>query len=106
MLPFKLPNAAAHNITVTATATGLLDLINTAAGETINFKHDLSAIQLTLEDGDIRYTDNGSNPTATTGKLLSQGGDYSINAIPKDVKLIRTGSTNVKVSVRIGWARD
>ena len=105
MFPYKLANAASHQITVTATATRLLALINTAGGTTLGFPYDLSVVQIAPEDGDIRWTDNGINPTATEGKQLVLGGDYTIECAPTDVRLIRTGGANVVCNVRIGWIR-
>ncbi len=105
MFPYKFPNAASYVISVTNTATRLLTLINTAAGATISFPYDLSIIELSPEDGDIRYTDNDAVPTAANGKLLVQGGSYSIETAPVNVQLIRTGGANVAVNVRVGWIR-
>ena len=104
MLPFKLPNAASYKITVTSTATGVLDLIETAAGEGINFRHDLSMVELQPEFGDIRYTDSGDVPTASNGILIADGETRRIEAAPVDVNLIATLGS-VVCNVRVGWNR-
>lgn len=102
MTPFKLPNAAAYKISVTATAANLLDLINTAAGQTVAFPYSLSVVEITPEDGDVRYTDNGLVPTATNGNLIAVTEVKTIETAPVDVKLISVIGT-VTCNVRVGW---
>ena len=68
MVPYKFPNAASHKIAVTGTAANLLDLIETAAGATIDFPYDLSMAVITPEDGSIRLSQNGIVPTAAMNR--------------------------------------
>lgn len=99
----KLSNAAAHKLTVTNTATGLFSLIDTAAGAAQNLRGDLNAALITVESGDIRVTFDGNSPTASNGLLLTQGTTISFANVPlTKMKLIRTGSANVSISVEVG----
>lgn len=101
----KHQNAAGCKITVTATSTLLFDLINTAASTTLvnaGFSSRVNAINLTVEDGDIRVLFDGNTPTATNGILLSSGNVYYYRGVPLDkMKLIRV-SGNVVCSVEVG----
>lgn len=101
----KHQNAAGCKITVTTTATGLFDLINTAASTTLvnaGFSSKVNAINLTVEDGDIRVLFDGNTPTGTNGILLSSGNVYYFRGVPLDkMKLIRI-TANVVCSVEVG----
>lgn len=101
----KHQNAAGCKITVTSTATSLFALINTAASTTLEnagFSSRVNAINLTVEDGDIRVFFDGNTPTATNGILLSSGNVYYYRGVPLDkMKLIRV-SGNVVCSVEVG----
>jgi len=104
MTIYKLPNANNGVIAVTSTATLLKDLINTAGSTTMTFPGDLNAVDLHIEDGDVRMYDDGNTPTATKGMLLAEGTVYRYRGINfHSIKLIPTGGTNVAVSVRIGY---
>jgi len=102
----KHQNAAGSKIAVTNTATTLFDLINTAASTTLvnaGFSSRVNAINLTVEDGDIRVFFDGNTPTATDGILLSSGNVYYYRGVPLDkMKLIRVGGSNVACSVEVG----
>lgn len=99
----KLPNAAASNITVTSTATNLYDLIETAAGTTLNLRKNLNGILLLPEDGDVRFLLDGNSPTATEGILVKSGQPRLLEGVPlNQMELIRTGASNVKVSIQVG----
>lgn len=108
MYIYKLPNAAASVITVTATATSLFDLIETAASTAHGLPEGLiNAIDLYVEDGDIRVLMDGNTPTASLGVLLKRGGRYCFRGVPvTKLKLIRTGSANVSVSLAVGVSDD
>lgn len=99
----KLPNASASNITVTDTATNLYDLIETAAGEDPNLRKNLNGILLLPEDGDVRFLFDGNSPTASEGIKVSQGQARLLEGVPlNQMELIRTGASNVKVSIQVG----
>lgn len=97
--------AAGSKITVTGTATNIYSLINTAASTSLpraGFPTETNAIDITVEDGDIRVLFEGNTPTATNGMLLSSGNVYFFRGIPLDqMKLIRV-SGNVSCSVMLG----
>ena len=102
MIPFKLLNADAHKITITSTATSLLDLMRDSAGASNNLPSYINAVDLVVEDGDIRYIQDNT-PTATTGMLVSQGTVLRLrNVNLKKLNLIRVGSADVAVSVSVG----
>lgn len=103
----KHQNAASSIITVTNTATGVYSLINTAGSVTDSTTwfgpKGANALLITPEDGDIRLG-FGFTPTDTEGMLLSSGVKYFIPGFDnglQDVKLIRTGGSNVAVSVEV-----
>ena len=105
MYHYKLPNAAAHVITVTATATRLFDLIDTAAGEAANLPGLLNAIFFSVEDGDVRITFDGTTPTAANGVLVSSGSRTYFAGVPlSKMRLIRTGASDVSISLEVGQA--
>jgi len=90
-------------IVVTNTATALYDLINTASSKgSAQQYYDgkrTDTVMIQPEDGDIRFLFN-ADPTATEGELLSSGVKYYLpNIEPFGMRLIRTGSTNVAVTV-------
>lgn len=105
MTEYKLPNAAAHKITVTGTATKLTDLLETAAGESISFPFDLNWIEISPEFGDVRFTTTGDAPTVSQGTLVEDGDTKEIIGPPVDMKLIAVLGS-VDVNVRIGWNRS
>lgn len=102
-------NANASVIAVTGTAAALFDLINTAgstAKANAGFPAHLDAIDIFLEDGDIRVLFDGNTPTASKGILLKQGGYYTIRgAMLSSMKLIRTGGSNVSCSLQVGLSQ-
>ena len=108
MYIYKLPNAAASKISVTSTATGVLDLIDTAASTEADLPSTLNSIDITPEDGDIRMMWDGNSPTSSDGFLLKSGQTYSFRNIPalSKMELIRTGASNVNVSVQVGSSSD
>jgi len=95
---------AGHKITVTTTATLLSSLIDTAASAAQSLPKDLDEVILLCEDGDIRIATDGTTPTALLGELLVLGEKKTITGIAlSKIKLIRAGSADVAVSVRVGW---
>jgi len=102
MYIYKLANAAASKITVTATATTLFDLLDTAAGTANGLPGYLNAVDLVVEDGDVRMLLDGNTPTGTNGILLSSGVMYSFRGIPlTQMRLVRV-TGDVSVSVQVG----
>lgn len=106
MYIYKHQNAAGSKITVTATATNIFDLINTAASTSLpnaGFPtKDSNAINLNPENGDIRYLMDGNTPTATNGILVKNGERMMLRNIPlKHMQLIRV-TGDVTCSVEIG----
>ena len=103
MYIFKLANAAASKISVTTTATSLYDLLDTAASAANSLPGDLNAVDLVVEDGDIRVLFDGNTPTAANGLLLKTTNIYSFRGVPlTKLKLIRAGGADVAVSVQVG----
>lgn len=102
MREFKLPNSAAHKISVTGTSASLLSLITTAAGTTVSYPHDLSMVEITPEDGGIRFTTNGTVPTATNGTRVADDEVKKIECSPVDMQIISLTGT-VVCNVRLGF---
>ena len=100
----KLPNAAAGKISVTSTATELLDLIETAASTAHGLATSkLNAVDIVVEDGDIRVLFDGNTPTASNGMLLSSGMIYGFRGVPvTKMQLIRVGGSDVACSIQVG----
>ena len=103
-------NAASSLIAVTDTATALFTLINTAGTVTNSQDYFLNpnngsnrpadGIVIMPEDGDIRVGFEGNTPTAAVGMLLKEGVKYKIPSINlANLKLIRTGASNVSCSI-------
>lgn len=104
MIEHKISAIAGKKITVTVTATSLASLMSTAASATISIPNDLDSLEINAEDGDIRCCVDGLTPTATQGDLISAGEKKTYSGIVvSKTKLIRVESSNVAVSVRIGW---
>lgn len=98
-----LVNANASVITVTNTATALKSLLDTAAGQANTFRDGLDAVDLVVEDGDIRVLYDNNTPTASKGILLQQGTMLFIRHIPiNSIKLIRAGASDVAVGIQVG----
>lgn len=98
-----LPSAAAHKITITATATLLEDLIQ-AQDATFVMPDDLNALDIYAEDGDARHL-NGQDPTGAIGLPIFASNLKQIRGKPlKTMKLIRaTGmATDVVAQIEIG----
>lgn len=103
MFSKKLANANASVIAVTSSAATLLALLDTAAGSANSLETRNDAVDLIIEDGDVRMLMDGNTPTATKGILLKQGGIYSFRHVALNlIKLISVSGTNVAVGVQIG----
>lgn len=104
MIVYKLPNANAGVIAVTGTAALLAALINTAGSTAVVFPGDINSVDLMPEDGDVRMFSDGNTPTASKGRLLKAGTVYRFRGIDfNNLRLIRTGSSNVAMNVAIGF---
>lgn len=96
-------------ITVTATATSLLDLINTAGSTTIDFPKDLNYVLLHPKVGSVLYLLDGNDPDRTTtpktGIEVFTNDKDEIKGMPiRDIVLQRvSATTDAKVIVQIGW---
>jgi hypothetical protein len=105
MLVYKSPNASGSTISVTTTATTIFDLVNTAAGTDLvnaGFPHGVNSIDIKVEDGDIRWLDDGNTPTSSAGFLLASGDVAFLRDINmKTLQLVSTTGT-VSCSVRVG----
>lgn len=102
MQPFKLPNAAASVITATSTAQKIEALIETAAGEKVELAEQ-DAIDLIARTEGFTYLDNGNVPTAVNGFQVEEGGVISLRGLSLNrLYLIRTGSIDATVEVRVG----
>lgn len=100
----KLQAAAQSIITVTSTATGLFDLMQTASKGSeniVNYFEGANTVLLNAEDGDCRYLfDN--DPTASVGTLLLEGEKLLLQRVDLEkLTLIRAGAADVTVSVQI-----
>ena len=102
----KLANAAASLITVTSTATSLFDLVDTAGSTASGLgTKNLNAVDISVEDGDIRMLMDGNTPTTTEGVLLSSGNTYYFRGIPLSKFLMVRASTDVKCSIQVGTSQ-
>jgi hypothetical protein len=105
VIPFQ--NANGSVITVTSTSTLLANLVNTAQSTNLfplpwnNTGAD--GINITPEDGDVRYLADGNTPTATKGQLLKEGQTYFLRQVDlTNFRLIRVGGANVACSIAVG----
>lgn len=98
-----LLNANASVIAVTTSAVLLQTLLDTASGSANVFRPHLDAVDLFIEDGDVRILYDGNTPTASKGILLKRGGMYRLRRTPVSMmRLISATGSNVAVSVQIG----
>ncbi|MGE0126680.1 MAG: hypothetical protein AB7U82_01150 [Blastocatellales bacterium] len=103
---FKFTNVNAYNITVGSTAAAITALIDTAANDNQNIQ-GMNAVVLIAENGDIRFTTDGNTPTATKGLILKSGLGAKITGVkPSDVKVTRTGGSDVTVAVTVGQSEQ
>lgn len=106
MLVHKAPNAAGSTLSVTTTATGIFDLINTAAGTSLpraGYDANVIAIDIKPENGDIRYLDDGNTPTSSNGFLIASGDVAFLRDINMDKLQLVSVSGAVSCSVRLGY---
>ena len=103
MIEHKLPNAAAHVLTITSTATSLLDLIDTAGGSAAGLPNYLNEIEI-YNDGDyeVGYLSDGNTPTAANSTPIAVGEKVTIKANISKIQLIRREASDGTVYVRVG----
>ena len=107
MRPYPLDNANASVIAVTTTATALSALINTASATTHSYRPHIDAVDLTIEDGDIRILYDTNTPTSLKGILLKRGATYRFRRTPfTQMKLISSTGSSVSVSVQLGHSEQ
>ena len=107
MVPFSLPNAAARKILVSTTAKSLYAFINTAASTTIAFPYSLNSVLICPEDYGVRYTIDGTVPTATNGILIAVGEKCELTGIAvSQLQLIRAESNDSNCAVQLGWTNE
>nr|AKH46386.1 hypothetical protein [uncultured marine virus] len=104
MIEYKAANAASHKIAVTATATSLFSLMDTAGSVTTNaaLLGDCDSFILAVEGTSIRILMDGNTPTASNGFLLSTGTYKFIGKDLAQALLIRVGGSNIACSVTTG----
>ena len=103
MIVHKLPNTAGSVLIVTSTAQTLSELITTAASTKFVIEGELNAVDLFIEVNNVRFLDDGNIPTSTQGHLLRSGDTLSIRGMNIDkIQLIRAGSNDATVTVRLG----
>lgn len=91
-----------YNVTISNAAVTLQQLITAAGGGTINA--DAKHFDLLPESGDVRWTDDGTTPTAAVGFLAPQGAVYPVRNDRSRMlvhKFIRTGGSDVTASLWI-----
>jgi hypothetical protein len=77
-------NAGFETLTIAGTAVGLNATL--ARGGHCHFGP--------LETGQVRWRDDGTDPTATVGKLLEIGDSFEYSGELTKIKFIRTGGTS------------
>ena len=103
MTEFKLPNAAAHNLTISTTAVDLQTAITAAAGEDYTPDNNVDSVLLIAETNEIRVLSDGNTPTASNGLLIDADGNikgaFLKGVNPSKVKLIRADAADASVYV-------
>jgi len=108
MLETKLPNAAAHMLTISTTAINLADAINAADGIDADFKLNAvdNAVNIICETNSIRVLGDGNTPTSANGLLLDASGNISgrvySGADLSKILMIRAGGSDASVYVSLG----
>ena len=101
MIPVKLANTDAHQISVTTTAASLLDLIETAGSTAHGLKGEVNAVDLVVEDGDIRYLQDNT-PTTAKGMLVKEGQHIFLRQVNLNTLNLISTSGTVSVGVSVG----
>ena len=103
MKTLKIP-AGAKQITATDTAQTVQELMRTALSDPdYKINPQVDAISLQPEDGTIRVCYDGNSPTSTTGQKIFVNGLFNFENIPMEkFKIIREGTSNVKINIELG----
>jgi hypothetical protein len=97
-----MPDIDAYNVTATATATSLKDLVEASIGQEVD-DTDISEVKI-QPDGDIRISYDGNIPTSSLGFGVPAGIIHTINSVPlRDIFIIRQGGSNVDVDILFGF---
>jgi len=106
MLVHKAQSSAATKINVPSSGAVLLfDAMNTAGSTTLiraGYPSEVNGLFLKVENGDIRYLDDGNTPTATEGMLATAGEFLFLPHHNLDQFRMIGVSTDVTCGVRIG----
>ena len=109
MLVQKAQNASALTFTVSSTDVGLFEAMNTAGGTpglfNAGFPSDVNAVEVKIENGDIRYSDDGNAPTASNGMLGVSGEKLILPHYKLEQLRFIAVDTDVTLSVRVGKAQ-
>lgn len=78
-----------------------ITVADSAVGLTTATYLDAIRAEMTLESGQIRFWSDGTDPTASVGRIVNVGDDIILNSVAQiaGFKAIRTGSTSGKLSV-------
>jgi hypothetical protein len=101
IVPFQL--ASQSKIAVDGTARTLLSFFGTHQSFASAGFGETDSVDITPEDGDVRFLVGGITPTATNGHLIKQGTTYRLRGDARTLKLISTTGT-VNCSILIGVA--
>ena len=100
MIPLKLP-AGADQVTVTATATSLPDLIRATSGNAAyHIPRGFNSCVIQAEDGNVRFSVSNV-PTASTGTQLGAGNAVEFERIDLSRLLLIRESGDVKLNIQI-----
>lgn len=91
--------ASVYNVTVSTTALTLSSLGFTAG----QIAEGPDRARVTVETADVKMTDDGSTPTATSGHTLPAGFDgmFQGNRLVTELRFIRRTSTDAKINVTL-----
>lgn len=86
-----------------ATVATVKTLINTAISGTFDYSKVPTVDYIRFSpEGTIRYSFDGTDPTASTGLIAVANGDYEIRGIPIDSIKFTSSSGNILVNVQVG----
>jgi len=102
MQVYKLPNAAAHIITVSSTAGSLQSFIEAAASAGVDLTGQ-NGVDLIARTNGYTFLDDGNTPTATNGYQIAQGSSAQLRGVDlSNIQLIRSGGSDAIIEVRVG----
>lgn len=102
MQQIKLPNAAAHILTITSSATSIEELIETAGSSNVDLTW-CDGVDLIARTNGFSYLSDGNTPTATNGLQIAAGGSVLLRGVNlANLYLIRSGGSNATVECNVG----